>query len=213
MKRILSTVSLFLFVTACATSTEDPNRQTKKGAVIGAVAGGVAGAVIGNQSGKDGEGAAIGAVVGAGVGAAIGRMMDKQQKELEQIEGVEVTRNDEDELEVAVSNEILFDFDSSALSVDSLNTLGELSSVFARYPDTAILVEGHADSKGSDDYNLRLSERRARTVRDYFVGHRVEAFRMEYRGYGESMPRASNDTESGRQLNRRVEIQVKAIAN
>jgi outer membrane protein OmpA-like peptidoglycan-associated protein len=216
MRRIVVALLLATLIAGCATTTtsptgsEDPNRKTKKGAVAGAVAGAIAGAIIGNQSGESGAGAAIGAIVGAGVGAAVGRRMDQQQQELQQIEGVEVERTDEDELNVVMKSDILFDVDSSALRPDSRATLDDISAVFARYPEQTIRVEGHADSTGTDEYNQALSERRAASVRDYIVERGVASERIEAIGYGELRPRETNDTPDGRQLNRRVEIHVKA---
>src|SRR5688572_11669464 len=146
---------VILMVGVSCISPDDPNRKTKQGAAVGAAAGAVAGAVIGNQSGNPRTGAAVGAAVGAGVGAAVGHRMDKQQQELEQIEGVEVSRTAEDELNVVLRNEVLFDHDSAGLRSVSRETLREMATVFNRYTDTRISVEGHADSTGADDYNFR----------------------------------------------------------
>lgn len=206
---VLAIVAVVL--SACATSEDDPRRNTKRGAVIGAATGAAAGAVIGNQSDNKERGAVIGAVVGAGVGAAVGARMDKQQRELEQIEGVEVTRPAEDEINVTVKNDILFDVDSTALRATSRQTLHEVGEVFKKYEDTRIRVEGHADSTGAASYNQRLSERRADAVRHYLMEHGVSSTRITAVGYGETKPRASNDTAEGRQLNRRVEIHVQAV--
>ena len=208
-RKYSATALLIIFLAACA-STGDPNEKAKKGAATGAAVGAVAGAVIGNQSGSNRTGAVVGAVVGGAVGAAIGHRMDLQQKELQQIEGVEVTRPVNDELNVVVKNDILFDYDSAALRAESRDTISKMSDVFTRYADTTISVEGHADSTGSDAYNQTLSERRADSVRDYLIDHGVRSSRIISRGYGESRPVASNDTPDGRQLNRRVEIHVKA---
>lgn len=210
MIRKLTVLIVFtLFLTACVTP-DDPNAKAKKGAGIGAAVGAVAGAIIGNQGGNPATGAAIGAAIGAGVGAGVGHKMDKQQQELQQIEGVEVTRPSEDELNVELKNDVLFDVDSSALRPESQSMLKEISAVFARYPDQTISVEGHADSTGSEEHNQVLSERRAASVSDYLVDSGVNASRIESRGYGEMRPKSSNDTPEGRQLNRRVEIHVKA---
>jgi len=211
---ILILIAVFAF--ACATtndtgsSSTDPNRKTKRGAVIGAVIGGVAGAVIGNQSGRNRTGAVVGAAAGAAVGAAVGRRMDKQEQELRQIEGVEVSRPSEGEIEVRLTNDILFDYDSAALRSASRTTLNELADNFAQYPDNQITVEGHTDSTGSDAYNQRLSERRASSVADYLIESGVPSRDVIVYGYGESDPKASNDTAEGRQLNRRVEIHIRA---
>lgn len=213
---ILVLIAAFTF--ACATtndtgtssSSTDPNRKTKRGAIIGAVVGGVAGAVIGNQGGNNRTGAVVGAAAGAAVGAAVGRRMDKQEAELRQIEGVEVTRPSEGEIEVRLTNDILFDYDSSALRAASRTTLNELAENFSQYPDNQIIVEGHTDSTGSDAYNQRLSEQRAGNVADYLIGQGVPSRNVVVYGYGESDPKSSNDTAEGRQLNRRVEIHIRA---
>lgn len=209
---VLSLIAVFTF--ACATTdgagSDDPNRKTKRGAAIGAVVGGVAGAVIGNQSGRNRTGAVVGAATGAAVGAAIGRRMDKQEQELRQIEGVEVTRPSEGEISVRLTNDILFDHNSSALRSASRSTLTELAENFRQYPDNLIIVEGHTDATGTDAYNQRLSEQRASNVADYLIDQGVRASAITVYGYGESRPKASNDTAEGRQLNRRVEIHIRA---
>ena len=192
----------------------DPARrdQTRKGAIIGAVSGAVLGAVVGNNrgSGNAKKGALIGAVAGTAIGAGIGAYMDKQERELRQIEGVDVYRTAEDELNVVVRNEVLFDFNSAALRSASKSSLREMADVFERYGDTTISVEGHTDSVGSDQYNYRLSQRRASSVAGYLEQLGVDGGRLDTVAYGESEPRASNSTASGRQQNRRVELKIKA---
>lgn len=213
LKRSFVFILIAVFAFACATTDDtgtDPNRKTKRGAVIGAVVGGVAGAVIGNQSGNNRTGAVVGAATGAAVGAAVGRRMDKQEAELRQIEGVEVSRPSEGEIEVRLTNDILFDYDSSALRPASRTTLSDLAANFTQYPDNQLIVEGHTDSTGTDAYNQRLSEQRAANVADYLIGRGVSARNVIVYGYGETDPKATNDTAEGRQLNRRVEIHIRA---
>lgn len=205
---VLILIALFAF--ACATTTDDPNRKTKRGAAIGAAAGAIAGAVIGNQSGSNRTGAVIGAAAGAAVGAAVGRRMDKQEQELRQIEGVEVTRPSEGEISVRLTNDILFDTDSSALRSASRTTLNDLANNFRQYPDNLLVVEGHTDSTGTDQHNQRLSEQRASSVADYLIDNGVRASAITVYGFGESRPKSSNDTAEGRQANRRVEIHIRA---
>ena len=206
--------SLLIALLAVPAFAGDPTKrdQTKKGAVIGAVAGGVLGAVIGNNrgSGNPKRGAVIGAVAGTAIGAGIGAYMDKQERELRQIEGVEVHRTADDELNVVVKNDVLFDFNSAALRSSSRESLREMANVFKKYNNTTISVEGHTDSIGSASYNKTLSRRRANSVESYLEDLGVRSSRLETVGYGESEPRASNSTASGRQLNRRVEIHVHA---
>lgn len=209
MRNIIPVVAIAAMLSACV-SADDPNRRTKQGAAAGAAAGAVAGAVIGNQSGNPRTGAVVGAAVGAGVGAVVGRRMDKQAEELRRIEGIEVERTAEDEIDVRLRNDVLFDFDSAALRAESRDTLDELADVMSRYPEQTVVVEGHADSVGDDAYNQRLSERRAQSVADYLIRQGVPGSDVEWRGFGETEPRASNSTAEGRQLNRRVEISITA---
>lgn len=200
--------------TGFAQTTTDNHAKAKKGAVIGGVAGAIAGAVIGNNRGHHSSkrGAVVGAVAGTAAGAIVGAMMDKQERELRQIEGVNVTRTSEDELKVTVRNEVLFDFNSAGLRSASRDSLREMANVFEKYPNTTIEVAGHTDSTGSASYNQRLSERRASSVANYLDQLGVSGSRLDTIGYGESTPRATNGTASGRQLNRRVEIHIRANA-
>jgi outer membrane protein OmpA-like peptidoglycan-associated protein len=211
MRRAAALSLIAIFAVACASSNpDDQNEKAKRGAGIGAAAGAVVGAVIGNQSGNPRTGAAVGAAIGAAAGAAIGHRMDQQQKELQQIPGVEVSRPAENEIAVQLTNDILFDFNSAALRPESRQTLRDLASNFQRYPDETISVEGHTDNVGLIDYNQNLSERRAYSVKDYLVTEGVPSARVTAVGYGETRPKASNDTPEGRQLNRRVEIHIRA---
>jgi len=199
-----------LLVLSCASSNpDDPNAQAKRGAGVGAAAGAVIGAILGNQAGGAGKtGAVVGAIAGAAIGGAAGHRMDQQQKELQQIPGVEVTRPAENEIAVQLTNDILFDFNSAALRPESQSTLRDLANNFQRYPDETVSVEGHTDNVGSVDYNQNLSERRAYGVKDYLASQGLPGSRITAVGYGETRPKASNDTPEGRQVNRRVEIHI-----
>jgi outer membrane protein OmpA-like peptidoglycan-associated protein len=213
MKKLIAVMLIsFLSVATAFADVASERDKTKKGAVIGGVAGAIAGAIIHNNrgSGNAKRGAIIGGAVGVATGAIVGAMMDKQERELRQIEGVNVTRTDDDELKVTVNNEILFDFNSAGLRSTSRDELREMASVFQKYGDTTIAVQGHTDSVGSTSYNQRLSERRASAVASYLEDLGVRSSRVDAYGYGESRPKASNETASGRQSNRRVEILVRA---
>ena len=201
-----------IFTISCATSNDDPNKKAKQGAAIGAAAGAIAGAILGNQSGNNRTGAVIGAAVGAAIGGAAGHNMDQQQKELQQIPGVEVTRPAENQIDVRLTSDVLFDYNSSDLRPESRAVLGDLAQNFRRYNDEIIDVEGHTDATGTPDYNQRLSEKRADSVKGYLIDQGVLANRINAIGYGETRPKASNDTPEGRQLNRRVEIHIRAAA-
>jgi len=214
MKRYIATLLTVMMVgtTAGFAQTVDDHAKTKKGAVIGGVAGAIVGAAIGNNRGHHSakRGAVVGAVAGTAAGAIVGAMMDKQERELRQIEGVNVTRTAPDELKVTVRNEVLFDFNSAGLRTASRESLREMADVFQKYPNTTISVQGHTDSIGSAAYNKRLSNRRADSVASYLENLGVRGGRVETIGYGESQPRATNSTAEGRQLNRRVEIKIRA---
>ena len=205
-----SSILLLVAVLAVACATGDPNQKAKQGAGVGAAAGAIVGAVIGNQGGNNRTGAVVGAAAGAAIGAAIGHRMDKQQQELQQIPGVEVSRPSEGEISVNLTNDILFDFNSASLRTQSQQTLRDLASNFRSYPDEQVTVEGHTDSVGTPSYNQTLSEQRASSVSNYLVSEGVPSSRITSIGYGETRPKASNDTPEGRQLNRRVEIHIRA---
>jgi outer membrane protein OmpA-like peptidoglycan-associated protein len=201
-----------LFAAACSStnSNEDPNAKAKRGAGIGAAAGAVAGAVIGNQAGANRTGAVVGAAAGAAIGAAIGHRMDKQEQELRQIPGVDVSRPSEGQIDVRITNDVLFDVDKYALRPESRATLRELATNLQRYPDELVDVEGHTDSTGTAEHNQILSEERANSVRTFLVENGVATRNVTAIGYGETRPKASNATPEGRQLNRRVEIHIRA---
>jgi outer membrane protein OmpA-like peptidoglycan-associated protein len=182
--------------------------KAEKGAVIGAAAGGVAGGVIGNATGSTARGAIIGAVVGGAAGAIIGHQMDKQAKELEQnIPGATVERVGEG-IQVTFESGLLFDFDSDNLRSAARGNLDELAKSLTQYDNSNLLIVGHTDNVGTDNYNLGLSERRAESAARYLSSRGV--VRMDTRGRGEDEPVATNDSESGRQANRRVEIAIYA---
>ena len=214
MKRLTATIlSLVLAAPLFAQTTTDDHEKAKKGAALGAAAGAIVGAVIGNNGRHHSSqrGAVVGTLAGGAAGAIVGAMMDKQERELRQINGVNVQRTADNELKVTVRNDVLFDFNSSALRSASRESLREMAGVFDRYPNTTIRVEGYTDSIGSASYNERLSERRADSVSNYLEDIGVRGARIRSIGYGESRPRATNNSASGRQLNRRVEIHI--IAN
>ena len=214
MKKYLATILTVLLATTGFAQTVDNHAKAKKGAAIGAAAGAVVGAVIGNNRGHHSakRGAIAGVIAGGAAGAIVGAMMDKQERELKQIQGVDVQRTAPDELRVTVGNDVLFDTASSALRSASKTTLREMADVFDKYPNTIISVQGHADSRGTEAYNQRLSVRRADSVADYLQNLGVNNNRLETLGFGESQPKASNATAEGRQENRRVEIHIKAAA-
>ncbi len=213
-KRILGAgLGAFIIATGtgCATTSnpDDPYAQTKRGAMIGAAVGAAAGLFVGDGELDEVLGTAA---VGAGVGAGIGVYMDKQQRELEEIEGAQVERVDEETLRVSFDSDILFDVDSAVLSDQSRLDLDDFAEVMNSYPKTAIVVQGHTDSTGSEEHNQALSERRADAVRNHLILREVAPDRMVAIGYGEAYPVAENDSAYGRSLNRRVSILVRGKA-
>jgi outer membrane protein OmpA-like peptidoglycan-associated protein len=211
MKQLIATILAVLLAAPLFAQTDD-HQKAKSGAAIGAAAGAILGAVIGNNHGHHSSkrGAVVGTLAGGAAGAIVGAMMDKQERELRQINGVNVTRTSGNELKVTVRNDVLFDFNSASLRSASRESLREMAGVFDRYPNTTIRVEGFTDSVGSASYNERLSERRADSVSNYLENLGVRGARIDSIGYGESHPRATNSSANGRQLNRRVEIHIVA---
>ena len=196
-------LAVTLITTGCSSLS-----RTEKGAIIGAGAGGAIGGVIGNQTGSTARGAIIGAVVGGVVGGVIGRQMDKQAGELAQnIPGAKVERVGEG-IQVTFESGLLFDFDSDRVRQEAATNLRNLASSLGEYPNTDLLIVGHTDSDGPDSYNWNLSERRATSAANYLASQGVARTRLRTAGRGETEPVTSNDTDAGRQQNRRVEVAI-----
>jgi len=190
---------------SCATAT-----KTQKGAVIGAAAGGTLGAIIGKKAGNTAVGAIIGGAVGGTAGAIIGRKMDRQAEEIKQsVPNAEVIREGEGII-VKFDSGILFDVNQYALKSAARTNIENLAVSLKNNPETTILVVGHTDASGSDEYNRRLSERRAHSVKDYALSQGISSSRLTVEGRGESEPIADNTTEAGKTQNRRVEIVIVA---
>lgn len=155
-------------------------------------------------------GAIIGAAIGGAGGAIIGRKMDKQAEEMKKVLGDAEVKRVGEGIVIEFKDKVLFGFDRSDLSSTSRSSLDKLTNVLKKYPDTNIEVLGHTDSKGADDYNQALSERRAEAVAAYLRSSGITGSRLSTRGMGETDPVASNDTESGQAENRRVEFVITA---
>jgi OmpA-OmpF porin, OOP family len=106
---------------------------------------------------------------------------------------------------------VTFEFDKTRLRPDAQTILKGVAETLQRYPELQVEIAGHTDSMGSDEYNLALSQRRAEAVRESLVRHGVDAGRITAVGYGESQPVVSNETEGGREFNRRVEMRIKNL--
>ena len=182
----------------------------EKGGAIGAAGGAVVGGVIGKATGSTVRGAIIGAAVGGAAGVIIGHQMDQKAKAIQaSVPGATVARVGEG-LVVTFDSGLLFDFDSNVLRAESRSNLDNLASNLSSFGDSKLLLVGHTDSQGADTYNQQLSQRRSAAVASYLEAHGVSPTRVETAGRGETEPVATNDTDAGRQANRRVEIAVYA---
>ncbi|WP_234735186.1 OmpA family protein [Tellurirhabdus bombi] len=194
-------------LTSCKSIKQNTNK-TQRGAAIGVGAGAVAGGLIGRKSGNTAVGAILGATVGGAAGALIGRRMDKQAEELRRgLENARVERVGEG-IKITFNSDLLFDVDKYDLKSATRQNLTQLAETLKKYDDTNVVIEGHADAQGSDDYNVKLSERRAKKVANFLNSQGVKNNRLTEKGYGEAQPLADNSTEAGRQRNRRVEVAI-----
>ncbi len=231
MKKLTSSILIIAMVAFFSFGCESLNTNTAKGSLIGGALGAGAGAIIGAQTGHAGIGTAIGAGIGALAGGGIGYWMDKQQKELQTVidqqnaqqaqlnaqqTQIQQTQTKVAELErkgdsiiMNFSGDTLFDTNSSVLHPGAINNLKQIATILKRYPDTNVTIKGHTDSTGSADYNQKLSQQRADAVKPILLGEGIVPERIATIGYGASFPIASNDTPEGRQLNRRVEMEIK----
>ena len=213
----MTSIAVVLAVAGCAADGSMPTMGHREmGTIIGAAGGAVIGAVAYDKNRT--KGALIGAVGGALAGGAVGRYMDDQKRDLEKnlaneiktgVAKVEKLPNDV--VRVTMTNQTAFDFNSTEIKSGFYSTMDKLADVVVRYNKTALTVVGHTDNVGSDSYNQKLSEQRALSVARYLEGKRVHSMRLATSGKGESQPLASNNSESGRQANRRVEIYVEPV--
>ncbi len=123
------------------------------------------------------------------------------------LEGAKIERVGEG-IKITFASGIMFDVDKSNLRPEAQTNLVDLARILNKYEDTNVLIEGHTDSTGPDEYNQGLSERRAQSVSTYLAMQNVKSGRFSVVGYGEAQPIASNETVDGRQLNRRVELAI-----
>lgn len=210
LRQILVVVVLTGFISGCTAIRNANNKQ--KGAVIGSAGGAVIGGVIGNNVGKGNTvlGAIIGGAIGGVAGGYIGDRMDRQAERIEEeIPGAEVTRVGEG-INVTFNEEagVYFDTNKSNVKGTSAETLNRLAEIFREYPKSVILIEGHTDSAGSDEYNMTLSQQRAESVTKYLIAQGIASDRFTTKWYGESQPKADNSTPEGKAKNRRVELGI-----
>lgn len=208
-------IAASLFLSSCATYTgqtnapDDPNR-TQRGALIGAAVGAVAGLLSGGDATERRQRAMVGAGVGAVAGGAVGVYQDRQEADLRRRTagtGIEVTREG-DVIKLNLPDGVTFDFGKANLKPQFYPALDQVAASMSEYNQTIVEISGHTDSVGSDEANQRLSEQRAGSVSNYLAGKGLMRERFEVVGMGERYPVASNDSDSGRAVNRRVEIRV-----
>lgn len=210
MKRILVLLIGAAFLTAC-----NPQTNTQKGGLYGAGGGAVAGAVVGQAIGHSTKATLLGGVLGAAIGgaggAAVGRMMDNQERDMRQALAASnnaAVQREGNLLTVALKGDLTFDHDSATIKPGLNSELDRIAQVLRQYPQTVIRVEGYTDNTGTKAYNMDLSHRRALAVKNALVDRGVDPSRIQAIAFGESLPVATNDTEAGRQMNRRVDIKV-----
>jgi outer membrane protein OmpA-like peptidoglycan-associated protein len=214
--RVFTMAILAFVLSACATTDPYTGEQKTSKTTIGAIGGALGGAVIGAATASKNDrkkGVLTGAVAGAAIGGGVGKYMDNQEKVLrERLQGSGVqVRRDGDNISLIMPGNITFDTARSDIRQDFYPVLNSVAEVLAEFKKTRIKVSGHTDNTGGADLNQRLSEDRANSVKDYLVGRRVASGRVNAIGYSYRYPIASNNTESGRQQNRRVELELEPI--
>lgn len=204
-----------MMLSGCATytgQTQDPNdpNRTRNNALIGAGIGAVAGLLSGGDATERRQRALVGAGVGGLAGGAVGAYQDRQEAELRRQTagtGIDVSREG-DIIKLNLPDGVTFDFGKSNLKPQFYPALNNVAETLKQYDQTIVEVSGHTDAIGSDEANQRLSEQRAASVANYLTGQGLMRERFEVVGMGENYPVASNETDSGRAQNRRVEIRV-----
>jgi outer membrane protein OmpA-like peptidoglycan-associated protein len=202
MKKLLA-ISLCIVVVAAGCA--GMNRQ-QKGAIGGAAAGAAAGALVSDNI----WGVLIGAAVGGLAGNLIGKHMDEQAQELTQaVPSSEVQRVGEG-INMTFASGLMFPINSASLQDSYKDDLSAAAAVFKKYDDTNILLEGHTDDTGAEDFNMDLSRRRAETVAQFLESQGVDPSRLQTRAFGEDQPKYPNDSDGNRSKNRRVELAIYA---
>ncbi len=217
LRPIIIATCAALTLSACTTINPYTNEKQTSKATIGAATGAIAGAVVGLISGDNSRERRKRALRGAGLGAltggAVGYYMDVQEAKLRQTlqgTGVSVTRQG-DNIILNMPSNITFGVDSAAINGRFFDVLNSVNIVLKEHNKTLIEVMGHTDSTGSHSHNQALSERRAESVAAYFRSRGIKPLRLATYGHGEDYPIANNQYESGRKLNRRVEIALVPI--
>ena len=210
IRTTLTAASIVVLAACTTTNPYTGQSQTSRAVQYGAIGGVVCGLIGATESGRRARNAALGC---GAIGAGVGAYMDAQENELrDQLQGtgVQVNRNG-DELELIMPGNVTFNTNEYTIRPDFHSTLDSVSQVLYKFVDTRLMVIGHTDSTGARDYNYNLSNRRATSVSNYLASRGVDQNRLIVQGMGPDQPVASNETESGRAMNRRVELKIVAV--
>jgi outer membrane protein OmpA-like peptidoglycan-associated protein len=186
---------------------EEGFNQTSKYAAGGAVIGAIAGQVIGGDT----EGTLTGAAAGTALGAGLGYYFDRQETALRgelDASGVSLRRTADNKLELVMPGNLTFKTGSAGINSNFYGVLDSVAKVLVEYKNTTIFVSGHTDNTGSLTTNQKLSEDRATSVARYLASRGVASSRISSEGFDYQFPIASNSSASGREQNRRVEIEI-----
>jgi outer membrane protein OmpA-like peptidoglycan-associated protein len=206
---------LLAFASCTTVNPYTEEKQTSKlaiGAGVGAAGGALVGLLTSNSKNRQ-RNVLLGAGIGALAGGSAGYYMDVQEAKLRQRlrnSGVSVTRSG-NQILLNMPGNVTFDTNSANINAGFYKVLNSVTLVLEEYEKTTVDVLGHTDSVGSETYNQKLSENRARSVAEYLASQGVQSARLLIAGRGESQPIASNATPEGRARNRRVEIQISPI--
>jgi outer membrane protein OmpA-like peptidoglycan-associated protein len=221
MKRCLAALAaLSMLMSGCTSDSSSSGKRGMTNMETGAIIGAVGGAVVGAVAYKKNRtaGAIVGAVGGGLAGGAVGAYMDSQKKDLEknlhkeiQAGSARVDKMPNNVVRITMTSQTAFDTNSTTIKPGFYTTMDKVADVVIRYGKTTLTVVGHTDNKGTAEYNQKLSEQRALSVAQYLESKDVNPVRLATLGKGETDPIASNDSESGRQANRRVEIYVEPV--
>jgi outer membrane protein OmpA-like peptidoglycan-associated protein len=210
IRNILLAFAIVTTLSACVTS--DPytgDQKVRKSVKYGATAAIVCGLIGATKNSKNARNAAIGC---GAIGAGIGAYMDHQEAELRrELEGtgVRVVRQG-DQIQLVLPGNITFNTNEYSIKGDFYPVLNSVAKVLYKFKDTELDIIGFTDSQGSDEYNYRLSEDRARSVKQYLANQEVHPARLKAFGEGENRPIADNNSAIGREQNRRVELYIVA---
>ena len=217
MRRVRTLVALFcvaVLASSCAIGERKWGSCAVAGGIIGATAGGITGGALMNNLGddpSDGErgGAIAGGIVGGGLlGALLGHVICDPMEEPVAAPAPAAAAPPPAGTHIGELKGAHFAFNSAKLTPEGEARLADTVATLNKHSDLKVVCNGYTDSVGSQEYNLKLGQRRADTVRDYLVSQGIDASRIRTDSFGKENPVASNDTAEGRAENRRVEIVV-----